>query len=237
MSFKNLQGQKFGSLTVIKQVARERGSKDKEARWLCQCDCGNDKILRASSLKAKKISCGCGYNSRVADLTGQKFGLLTVIKQSRERAKRVVKWECRCDCGAIKIVRSDSLKNGYTQSCGCLRHIPFKERVRTHVKNRVETKEYKMFTSAKHRAKKAAIPFTITLKDIVIPEICPVLNIPIFTKEGEHCPNAPSLDRFIPELGYVPENITVISYKANTIKNNATKEEVKAVLKWMEDKA
>lgn len=54
MSFKNLQGQKFGSLTVIKQVARERGSKDKEARWLCQCDCGNDKILRASSLKAKK---------------------------------------------------------------------------------------------------------------------------------------------------------------------------------------
>lgn len=45
MSFKNLQGQKFGSLTVIKQVARERGSKDKEARWLCQCDCGMIRFL------------------------------------------------------------------------------------------------------------------------------------------------------------------------------------------------
>ena len=54
------------------------------------------------------------------DLTAKKFGRLTVIKKAGTAKDRHIMWECRCDCGEIAIVISKSLKNGDTQSCGCL---------------------------------------------------------------------------------------------------------------------
>jgi len=55
------------------------------------------------------------------NLTGQRFGRLTVEKDSGKRSKnRQTIWECKCDCGNIKYVRIDRLKSGDTQSCGCL---------------------------------------------------------------------------------------------------------------------
>lgn len=52
------------------------------------------------------------------DLTGQRFGRLTVIRKAG--GKPLLKWLCRCDCGAEKIVLGQSLRNGDSQSCGCL---------------------------------------------------------------------------------------------------------------------
>lgn len=61
----------------------------------------------------------------VIDLTGQKFGRLTVIQRyyGEEHAndKRHTYYECLCECGNTIIVRTDLLKNGNTKSCGCLR--------------------------------------------------------------------------------------------------------------------
>ena len=54
------------------------------------------------------------------DLTGQKFGRLTVIKRIGRSKWRTPIWLCQCECGNIKDIRSKSLKNGETQSCGCL---------------------------------------------------------------------------------------------------------------------
>lgn len=54
------------------------------------------------------------------DLTGQKFGRLTVIKLSNEKQKKTLLWECKCDCGGAKIVIGISLRIGRTQSCGCI---------------------------------------------------------------------------------------------------------------------
>lgn len=59
------------------------------------------------------------------DLTGQKFGLLTVVKRA-ENVKGV-QWVCKCDCGNTTIVRSYALKSGATKSCGCLRHIQYRK--------------------------------------------------------------------------------------------------------------
>lgn len=58
------------------------------------------------------------------DLTGQRFGNLTVIKQNIEKSKpgRMF-WECLCDCGNKKIIYGNSLRNGNTKSCGCLKEI------------------------------------------------------------------------------------------------------------------
>lgn len=54
------------------------------------------------------------------DLTGQRFGKLTVIKEHPERKGGRICWECKCDCGNMTIVKGLSLKNGDTRSCGCL---------------------------------------------------------------------------------------------------------------------
>jgi len=59
---------------------------------------------------------------KLIDLTGQKFGRLTVIERSYPNAKnRSTRWLCKCDCGTEKIILRDSLKSGKTRSCGCLR--------------------------------------------------------------------------------------------------------------------
>lgn len=54
------------------------------------------------------------------DLTGQKFGRLTVLYELPERKNGKIQWRCRCDCGNEKDVLSTSLTSGHTQSCGCL---------------------------------------------------------------------------------------------------------------------
>ena|SRR5215469_4183543 len=92
--------------------------------------------------------------------------------------------------------------------------------------------EYFMHARAKHRAKQKGLPFTIKISDISIPEFCPVLGIPL--KRGKKNSNSsPSLDRNIPFLGYTPENMTVISYRANVLKRDATVEEMERVLDYM----
>ena len=78
----------------------------------------------------------------------------------------------------------------------------------------------------KERAKEKNIPFNIDVSDIIIPKKCPVFgfDLVIGTKDKQ---KSPSLDRIIPEKGYVKGNIIVVSLKANTMKSNATIEEIK----------
>lgn len=58
--------------------------------------------------------------SRCRDLTGQKFGRLTVIGLDDSKQSRKTYWICQCECGNMKSVRSDSLLCGDIKSCGCL---------------------------------------------------------------------------------------------------------------------
>ena len=101
----------------------------------------------------------------------------------------------------------------------------------------MSTKEghaYKRYHSRKHHAKKNNIPFTITLEYVVslICDECPILGIPLsWTVRSEKVThNSPSLDRIIPELGYVKGNVRVISARANLLKNDATILELELVL-------
>ena len=56
---------------------------------------------------------------RVEDLTGRRFGKLTVTGFA-PRIKGKVAFECRCDCGGTHIVIADYLRRGQVRSCGCL---------------------------------------------------------------------------------------------------------------------
>lgn len=56
------------------------------------------------------------------DLTGKRFGRLTVLSLYCRTPQRKYLWKCQCDCGNICIVYGSKLRTGYTKSCGCLRH-------------------------------------------------------------------------------------------------------------------
>lgn len=119
----DLTGKRFGKLKVIERAENtEKGG----TTWLCKCDCGNEKVIRGSSLiSGSTISCGC-YNKEknkklIKDLTGKRFGKLTVIEKVDSKIKGIARWKCKCDCGNIVEVNGKDLryKNG-TRSCGCL---------------------------------------------------------------------------------------------------------------------
>ena len=117
-SFRNLAGQCFGRLTALEPTSKRQGG---SVVWKCQCACGNVAYVSASSLKSGNTkSCGCTWKERGKDLSGMRFGRLTAVRPTDRREKKYVVWECRCDCGNIVFVRSGSLINGNTQSCGCL---------------------------------------------------------------------------------------------------------------------
>lgn len=81
------------------------------------------------------------------DLTGKKFGRLTVIKFAHSKNRKSY-WVCKCDCGNETITRSDSLKEGKVKSCSCLNHEHGRP---THGMS--STKIYHVWASMKNRCK------------------------------------------------------------------------------------
>ena len=79
-------------------------------------------------------------------------------------------------------------------------------------------------------ARNQGVPITITKADIVIPDFCPCLSIPLARGIGKHQPGSPSIDRIDPGKGYTPDNIWVISRRANVIKSNATLAELEMIV-------
>jgi hypothetical protein len=117
----DLIGEKFGHLTVI---SFSYYKKNEGACWLCKCDCGEDIICVGRRLEnGTNKTCGCGNfrMSNFEDLTGMKFGKLTVVNFSDVKKFSNLCWLCKCDCGEEVIVRATYLKNGRSTSCGCLR--------------------------------------------------------------------------------------------------------------------
>lgn len=72
--------------------------------------------------------------TRFIDLTGARFGRLTVISADRRRvgARMRTFWSCRCDCGNMTSVVRDTLINGMTTSCGCFQRECVSSRSKTH---------------------------------------------------------------------------------------------------------
>ena len=90
---------------------------------------------------------------------------------------------------------------------------------------------YFMWAGARLRAKDNNIPFDIDLEDIKPAKYCPILEIEMVQNEEKADFNSMSLDKIIPELGYVKGNICVISRLANTMKSDASFEELKTFAK------
>lgn len=93
----------------------------------------------------------------------------------------------------------------------------------------------RMLSSAKQRALAKGLMFDIHYDDIQIPNLCPVLKIPLIPSvDGQYSDNSPSLDRKIPYLGYTKGNVQVISMRANRLKSDANSAEIAAVLAYVQ---
>lgn len=93
----------------------------------------------------------------------------------------------------------------------------------------------RMVAAAKNRSQKTGIPFDLDWREIVVPEICPVLGVRFeIGKNGKQSGVSPSLDRLDPALGYVMSNVRVISISANAIKRNRSLPEMEAYVAELE---
>lgn len=70
---------------------------------------------------------------KLIDLSGQRFGRLTVLKEAGRTSERKALWLCHCDCGNNTVVIGTELRQGRTQSCGCYR----KELLNSFLKQRI----------------------------------------------------------------------------------------------------
>lgn len=113
---KDLIGKQFHWMKVLDFAGI---GKKQQALWLCECKCGNRKVVDSYSLTSGNTkSCGCYNSKRYEDLTG-KYGNLTIISFVGKDEHNYKLYKCLCDCGNIVIVKGSSLKTGHTKSCGC----------------------------------------------------------------------------------------------------------------------
>jgi hypothetical protein len=134
------------------------------------------------------------------DLTGKKFGKLTVISRDINKIglERGSFWNCECECGEKRSVSRHSLVNHGTKSCGCLQ----KEFAMSQALPDAEADKRYWLSKYKRRAKKLGIEFS--LKDSEFYDIC--------SMDCFYCGDSP-----VPrDHGYVRKNDTGI-YKANGI--------------------
>ena len=75
------------------------------------------------------------------NLMGKRFGRLIIIQEAEQNKYGHTMWKCLCDCGKTRIVYSASLRNGRTNSCGCLNREKRKETATIH--NMYETSTYR----------------------------------------------------------------------------------------------
>lgn len=159
------------------------------------------------------------------DLTGKRFGHLTVLNKAERRTGNQIHWKVECDCGTIKDVAGNSLRHGRVVACGC------KQPNITHGASR--TRAYKIWAGTRSRAKASGVEHTIDYTDIVLVDVCPVLGIPLNYSNSKLLDDSPSLDRVDNSKGYVKGNVRVISFKANRIKCDASVQDIEAVLAYM----
>ena len=205
--------------------------------------CGNAKTLRGlfydiipqenfifinSNVKRKLIMFGRKPYLETHSHIGETYGRLTIKEEWSNKSN--VYFRCECSCGSGKEVikrknqviqktEHDKKNNSPVPSCGCVINRNY---------GRHDARGY-LLAAARYRATERGMQFTITKEDIVIPDKCPLLGIDIIPKAKDRR-HSPSLDRIDSTKGYTPDNVWVVSSRANTLKNDASLQELQTLV-------
>lgn len=214
--------------------------------WLCRCDCGVEKTVCITALRGGYTkSCGClrkdswkkrpAKNIKNGKFTCSRCGKRKLLKEkARGRCYRCV--ECNREYHRERY-RSNSVGIRAAQE-------KYRERNADRINKRAaelkrEKPEKYLCQLAKGRAKRLGVPFSLTPADIHIPDLCPVLGVRLSFakhipgKRGGPSSETPTIDRMNPRKGYVPGNVEVISWRANSLKKDGTLEEFELLVRWM----
>jgi len=203
-------GQTFGRLTVKEMIYESK----KKTKALCQCSCGNTKIIGISNiLNGHTQSCGCfekesRFNrEHLQDISGNKYGMLTAIKPIDKRASNgSVFWECKCDCGNITYVSHSNLAQKGILSCGCRKNSKWESLIAEYLDSLcVSYEREKRFDDCKNIQGTSYLPF-----DFYIPSH----NL-IIEYDGEQ--------HFTPVLYWGGEEKFKITQRNDSIKNEYCK--------------
>lgn len=158
------------------------------------------------------------------DLTGKRFGKLLVIKRLPNKGI-VVNWECRCDCGVIKKVRSVDLRYKHSISCGCVRAKNFL------IHGKAKTPENKIWSSMINRCKNPSASGYkwYGAKGVKVCKKWQNSFMAFLKDMGERPSNKHSIDRINPYGNYEPSNCRWATWKeqANNKRSNHTIEKMK----------
>lgn len=198
-------------------------SKSRGLSARCMCDECREKLTPAEKqLYYRQHEGKCVLEERECLNCGKRWVVATAIDRIEKRCKKQL--FCK-DCCAVlsnkeKIRIKKEKLEGYREKL-------YLEKRRERVKH---VQRY-LWQRAKQRALKYNLDFNIEESDIIVPTVCPILEVPIkWGKKGEY-EYSPSLDRIDNEKGYIKGNIMVISKRANTMKNSATIQELKTFCK------
>lgn len=113
----DLVGRRYGMLTVVARAPRVDRA-ERQAPWLCLCDCGGTRMARGYRLHNGEITdCGC-IPPRITEMAvGARFGSLTVVERAGNNAHGKALWLCRCDCGVTTRKLGRDLRNGKITRC------------------------------------------------------------------------------------------------------------------------
>ena len=143
-------------------------------------------------------------------------------------------------CSSCQAVRDISFFHKDKTRNGGLNHrckqCAIEQSRQSSIKNPMVTVTGVMLKNARTRAKSKGIPFDLDREFLrsITPSHCPIFGIPLQwscfrSDKAGPLPDSPSLDRIDPSKGYTRDNVWIISHKANTIKSNASHEELKLV--------
>ena len=125
---RDITGQRFGRLVAVRRTGEIR---HRSSVWECKCDCGKRTLVILGLLiRGATKSCGCLHRELLTkDMTGKRFGKLVAIRPTEKRRFGRIFWECKCDCGVVKVVDGAQLRQGKTNSCGCSQYPIPKEKI------------------------------------------------------------------------------------------------------------
>jgi hypothetical protein len=227
---KNIDYEKYiGSKVKNLKIVNVVRAKNQKPKLECLCDCGEKCLVGAIGvIRGEIVSCGCYGRNRLGrenfiDITGQKFGKLTVIGIDNTRdCNGKSKWKCVCECGKETFVYGYNLKNGNTTSCGCQWYYSLNG---TYQNPEIDIYKPLLNLISAGRGKQKGMDITI----IDIKEqwerqkgICPYTGIklvpPGWYSTDEVLTRA-SIDRIDSSKGYVKGNIQFVSMMMNFAKN------------------